>query len=510
MIGRENDIAGIAALLEENRLVTITGSGGVGKTRVALEVARLSTGRWEDIRFVDFSSLSDRAFIAGAIVSTASGDAGGGADAVAAALRWSHALLVLDNCEHLIAPVARLVAAILQGCPDVSFLCTSRERLAVGNEAVYRLPSLEVPRPSPTSLKQAREYAGVELFVQRATASDREVAFSDASAEGIAEICRRLDGMPLAIELAAARVATLGLESLRARLRDGLTLMGGRDLPARQQTMNAIVAWSYDLLTDPERLLLQRSAIFAGGFTLAAAESVCATNGIDANGVAELLASLVDKSLVNVKLSEDAARYTMFDSVRSFAHARLQEAQQLAAISRRHVEWVAAFADWLDIARANMTEARLLAESNPELENARTALTWAIAQKSEEAAVLAGRIVGGLRIIWITSRRNSECARWAYAALDGIDEERYPNVVVPLFLALIQVSTYTESLAWTERAIPLFERLGEWVGLALIYAHIAWHLNWTDVRKKRRTRWLVAANSSPRTFHRSRLPSRYS
>ena len=475
LVGRESDIPNIVTLLEENRLVTITGSGGVGKTRVALEVARLSTGHWEDIRFVDLSPLSDRAFIAGAIVSTASGDAAGSAEGVAAALRSSHVLLVLDNCEHLIAHVARLVATILQECPDVSFLCTSRERLAVGGEAVYRLPSLAVPLPSPMSLKQARDYPGVELFVQRATASDRAVAFSDASAEGIAEICRRLDGMPLAIELAAARVATLGLEPLRVRLREGLALTGGaRNLPARQQTMNATINWSYDLLSEPERLLLQRTSIFAGGFTLAAAESVCATNGIDANDVAELISSLVEKSLVNVKLSEYAPRYTMLDSVRSFALARLREAQQVASISRRHAEWVATFADWIDTVRTDMTEPRLRAEWEPELENARVALTWALAQQSEEGALLAGRIVGGLRIIWITSRRNSECTRWAKAALAGIDEERYPNVVAPVLRALIQVSPDAEALAWTERAIPLFERLGDWVGLALIYSYVSW------------------------------------
>ncbi len=476
LIGRESDIAGIAALLEENRLVTVTGSGGVGKTRVALEVARLSTRRWEDVRFVDLSVLSDRAFVAGAIVSTASGDAGSSTNGVAAALRSSHVLLVLDNCEHLIAHVARLVATILGGCPDVSFLCTSRERLAVSGEAVYRLPSLEVPPPSAMTLQQARDYPGIELFMQRATASDRAVAFSDASVEAIAEICRRLDGMPLAIELAAARVATLGLEPLRVRLREGLALTGGpRDLPARQQTMNATITWSYDLLSDPERLLLQRSSIFAGGFTLAAAESVCATDGIEAREVAELLSSLVDKSLVNVTLSEYATRYTLLDSVRSFAFARLREAQQVATISRRHAEWVATFADWLDTVRTDMSEPRLRAEWDPELENARTALTWALAQKSEEGALLAGRIVGGLRITWIASRRNSECARWAKAALDGIDEERYPNVVAPILRALIQVSSDAEAVVWTERAIPLFERLGDWVGLALIHSYISWH-----------------------------------
>lgn len=257
LIGREQDITTVAGLLEQNRLVTITGSGGVGKTRVAIEVARRSAARWEDIRYIDLSPLTDATFISGAIVSPLAGSGNGSVNDVAAALRSTKALLVLDNCEHLIVAVARLVDVVLQCCRDITLLCTSRERLSISGEVVYRLPSLEVPHLAPSSLNEALRYAGIELFVQRATSTDRAVVFTDASAAGIAEISRRLDGIPLAIKLAAARVATLGLEPLRARLRDGLPLTGGaRNFPARQQTMNATIAWSYDLLAESERLLL--------------------------------------------------------------------------------------------------------------------------------------------------------------------------------------------------------------------------------------------------------------
>jgi predicted ATPase len=186
------------------------------------------------------------------------------------------------------------------------------------------------------------------------------------------------------------------------RLREGLALTGrARDLPPRQQTINATIAWSYDLLGDSERLLLQRISVFSGGFTLAAAEFVCPIDGIDPNAVADLLASLVDKSLVNVSLAELNARYTMLDSMRSFALERLTHARQVALFSRQHAQWVAAFADRLDMIRAELPEASIYSEANPELENARSALAWALGEKSEEGALLAGRIVGGLRMLWI-------------------------------------------------------------------------------------------------------------
>jgi predicted ATPase len=475
-IGRSDDIEAITALLRESRLVTITGSGGVGKTRAAIEVAaRIPEPRRRDIRFVDLSRLSDGALVAGAIAAALDlpGDDAANVPDLVRSLRSSQVFLVLDNCEHLIADVALFVSAALQSCPGVAFLAASRERLAVSGEVVYRLPSLAIPLEASLTIEQARHYAAIELFIQRAAAIDRSTAFDDSVVPGIVEICRRLDGIPLAIELATARVATLGVDALGARLREGLALSGApRNLPARQQTMHATIRWSYDLLNDAERLVLQRLSIFVGGFTLAAAESVCGTDGIAASAVANLVSSLADKSLLHVTRSEKYVRFGLLDSVRSFAFERLQETGEVALFSQRHAEWVAAFADWVDASRAEFLDRRLRVEVDPELENARAAITWALEKNTEGGGILAGRIVGGLRTIWLTSGRRAECKRLATAALDVIDAERYPKVVAPLFRVLVQTADHLELLELVNRAKSAFERIGDRMAVALLLSHV--------------------------------------
>jgi predicted ATPase/DNA-binding XRE family transcriptional regulator len=477
-IGRTQDIAAITGLLEQNRLVTVTGSGGVGKTRAIVEVAgRLPAARWPDMRFVDLSPLTDGAFIVGAIATRLDvplGDTAGAVEGLIASLRSSHALIVLDNCEHLIADVALVVSAVLQSCAQVSFLATSRERLAVSGETVYRLPSLELPTKRPESIEQARQYAAIDLFVQRAGAFDHTLAFTAAGIDDMLDICARLDGIPLAIELAAARVSTLGLRALRERLSRGLALSGGaRNLPARQQTMRATIAWSYDLLGPQERSLLQRLALFAGGFSLAAAEAVCASDELEVAAVPDLLSSLVDKSLVGVVVSETTTRYALLESVRSFGLEQLAEARQTEIFSRRHAEWLAAFGDWVDANRAAMPEGRLRIEVDPELDNARSALAWVFGDNSAENALVGARIVGGLRTIWLTSGRRNECEKWANSAIDSIDQERHPHIAARLLRALIQSTGGPRTLSWADRALPVFESIDDQVGIALLHAHIA-------------------------------------
>ncbi len=475
-IGRSDDIEAITALLAESRLVTITGSGGVGKTRTAIEVAaRIPESRRRDIRFVDLSRLSDGALVAGAVAAALGlpGDSAANVPDLVRLLRSSQLLLVLDNCEHLISDVALFVSGALQSCPGVTFLAASRERLALSGEVVYRLPSLELPLGMQLTLVQARAYPAIELFVQRATAIHRSAAFDDATVPGLIDICRRLDGIPLAIELAAARVATLGVDALGVRLREGLALSNpALNLPARQQTMQATICWSYDLLNDAEQLVLQRLSVFVGGFTLAAAESVCEAGGIATIDVADLLSSLVDKSLLNATHSENYVRFGLLDSVQSFAAERLEETGDRALFCQRHAEWLAAFADRVDGWRAKVPEQRLRLEADPELENARAALAWALERQTEHSGILAGRIVGGLRTIWLTSGRRAECKRLAMAALALIDEERYPEVVAPLFRALVQTADGNELLDLVDRATSAFERTGDRMAVALLLSHV--------------------------------------
>ncbi len=477
LIGRQREAAEIIGMLDRSRLVTITGSGGVGKTRVTLEVASLAVSNDRpDIRFVDLSQISDGTLVAETVAAALgrTSDQAASIEGLARALSSAQALLVLDNCEHLIADVAHLVSTLLRTCPGIAFLTASRERLAVQGEAVYRLPSLGLPTDRPPDLDRARHYDAIELFVQRATAIDHTIAFSDQDVGDICEICSRLDGIPLALELAAARVTLLGLAELRERIGEGLALTGGpRNLPARQQTMRATITWSYDLLNIDERRVLDRVSIFVGGFSLSAAEAVCAAGDIATDSIADILASLVDKSLVNVSRFEKAARFTLLDSVRSFALERLHDADAVAIFRERHARWIAEFADWVDASRAEFPEFRLRSEVDPELENARAAIAWALEQKSDAGTVVAGRIVGGLRTIWLTSGRRSECRRFSTIVLENIDEQRYPSVVAPLLRVLVQTSDGAEILALAERATAAFERIGDRLGIAVLQSHVA-------------------------------------
>jgi predicted ATPase/DNA-binding XRE family transcriptional regulator len=481
-VGRARELTEIASLLGSSRLVTITGSGGVGKTRASLEVAeRVAAAGRQDVYFVDLSPISDSSFVVATIAKRLGLTTSGALDSIGdlvAAMQPKRALIVLDNCEHLIANIAELVAASLRGCPQISYLATSRERLAVHGEIVYRLPSLEMPAHDIVDIDKARRYAALDLFMQRATMVDPFFQFTSANVPGMVGICSRLDGIPLAIELAAARVPMLGIEALNERLKQGLRLGGGaRNLPARQQTMLATIGWSYDLLSDAERLLLERTAIFVGGFTLAAAESVCAGESIASDAVAELLSSLVDKSLLGVTHSEGRARYSILESVRVFAYERVVAAGYADEIALRHARWLARFADDIEATRVGKSEPWLRAETAPELENVRAALSWAFRVRSRESTVLAARIIGGLRTIWLVSDRHRECLRWVHAALAEIDEERDAQLAAPLMRALVQAAGERDIFRWGTRVLGVFERVGDRVAMGIVHSQLATQLS---------------------------------
>jgi predicted ATPase/DNA-binding XRE family transcriptional regulator len=454
-VGRERDVAEIRALHEAHRLVTVTGAGGMGKTRVALEVCSHIHGAWRDgIWFVDLAPVADGALVAARIASATGVQLGEREPmaALTAVLRGRRLLLVIDNCEHVIAGAGAVIAELLGSCPHLAVLATSRERLGIAGESVYRLAPLPV---APAA----------ELFLQRAEIdADRA---NDEQLAAAAAICRRLDGIPLAIELAAARVPALGLRALRERLEAHFKVLsrGNRGGPARQQTMQSAIAWSYDLLTPSERALFRRLAIFAGGWRLEAAEAVCAGDGLDVEQIVDVLASLVEKSLV-VAADDDGqrVRYGFLESTRAFAFEQLVAAGERDALAAAHARWMGTFADWAYEEYHHVPPGRWSAFVSPELDNAYVALGWAHGEGDDIR--LAARILAGLRGAFTDSAGSlSEFSGWVSDALARISEDDDPVLCAHLLRALMVVSRGAQVIAAAERAIVLFTRIDETFGL---------------------------------------------
>ncbi len=310
-IGREKEVAQITSLVHDNRLVTLVGAGGVGKTRTILHVAANLLESFEDgVWFIELAPLSSGEYIPAAVAHELGVTLGSG-DPVASlvhALKSKHALLLFDNCEHVIDPAARIIAAILGGCPKITVLSSSRQALEIGGEQSFRLPSLE-------------ESTSIALFAERAAAAEKRFALTDDNAGTVGDICRRLDGIPLAIELAASRMSTLTARQLLQMLHERFRLIAQTrsDRLPRQQTLRALIDWSFDLLDEDERKVFRRLAIFAGGWTMHAATAVCADEHFDDWQIFELLTGLVAKSLVVTEPCGDDLRYSMLNSIRDYS-----------------------------------------------------------------------------------------------------------------------------------------------------------------------------------------------
>jgi predicted ATPase/DNA-binding XRE family transcriptional regulator len=450
-IGRSQEISDILDLLSETRIATITGPAGIGKTRVLFEVAeRLPSPHREAVRFVDLTALDSSDYLLSCIATSCGSPAAahfGTIDDLAQYLRPQRLLLLLDNCEHIIDDVALAVASILRMCPNIAFLATSRARLAVSGESIYRLPSLSAD-------------AALDLMLDRISLLDADFTPSDDDVSALAAICSALDRIPLAIELAAARVPTLGPRAVRDRLKDGLALAGGsRDLPYRQRTMVAAIAWSYSLLEDPERSIMARLSVFSGGFTLESAASVCGTTSLEQEQVPDVVLSLVDNSLVNAHVVVEGLRYTMLEMIRAFARERLVESAGIESTMQRHAEWCGSLAAEVTSTRDDRTPAMLRRYLEPELNNVRSALQWSLGGGRDP--VLAGRIVAGLRYLWQPARRNAEGVRWAQATLAQLDERQVPEIVSGVLNAIIQSTRGVSAGPWLQRARALAALTGD-------------------------------------------------
>jgi predicted ATPase/class 3 adenylate cyclase len=422
LVGRDQEFEAIAGLVARSRLVTLIGPGGIGKTRVALQVAA-DAARDDGAWFVDLPSCVDGSLVPSVIAGVFNVPDEGGAqaliDRVTSSLKQKKLVLVLDNCEQVVRAAAEAVGRILQSCPDVRVLATSRESLRIGGEEVYRMPSLAVPPEGVSaSAAQTEQYGAVALFVARARAAQQSFELTDQNAALVADIVRRLDGIALAIELAAPRIKVLSLAQIAQRLDQHLKLLtgGSRTALPRQQTLRATIGWSYDLLDVDERSVFDQSAVFRGSFTLEAIESIW--QGESAGDVLDAVAALVDKSLLAAEGSaDDVQRYRLLASTREFALERLVEAGNRDASASRHCQYFAVLARqagdefWRSDADEWYSHVRL------DLENYRAAVHWAVAANADVAA--AAVIVAGLRWYW-----------WAMARREG--HELTDRVIVEL------------------------------------------------------------------------------
>jgi predicted ATPase len=477
-VGREEEIAAILTLLEQHRLVTITGFGGVGKTRTALEAAaRFYHQRGIEVWLIDLAPLRDGAFIVSELATVLRPILSTHVDsieALAAAIKDRRMLLILDNCEHLIADIVRVVRSILTNCRLVTILATSRERLSTTGEALFRLPLLGLPERTFDDVKHVRtSFSAVALFADRAEAFEHRFRLAAENVDIVVDICRRLDGIPLAIELAAARLPALGLRALSQLLKERFVLGGGvRDLASRQQTMYSTIDWSYQLLGQSERVLLRRLSVFPGSMGLEAIAGSCSDELLSAADVPEILSSLVDKSLVTSVPYGEEMRYSLLDSVRSYGREQMDDAAETSHFLRRHAQWFADAADRANVCTLTVPALTWFFKLWPDFDNFRSALDWSINSADNDAALLGARIVYGFRAVWFFTGQESERRRWAESLLRLIDEQRHPLLAARLVLVLSLSEGATDSVAAAERALRLFERAGDRQDLADIHCQL--------------------------------------
>ena len=432
-VGREALLSQVKARLGTVRLLTLTGSGGGGKTRLALQAAADLLEHYPDgVWLVEMAALSDPALVAQTVAAVLGVREQPGrtvTESLAEYLKPRTLLLILDTCEHLVEGCAPLADALLRTCPSLRILATSRAPLGVAGENIEAIPPLSLPdvgRLTPGSPEFAAALMRGEatsLFLDRALAVSPSFAVTPGNAAPLLDICRRLDGIPLAIELAAARVKVLSVEQIAARLDDRFRLLADKnrrtDLPHRQ-TLRAMIDWSFDLLTPPEQTLLRRLSVFAGGWTLEAAEAICSGDGadedeIDEYDVLDLLSQLVDKSLVLPTETHGAARYRLLESVREYAREKRAEVPAEAApLADKHGEW---FANWAENAAALSTgeaQAEWLARTESEHDNLRSALAWSLKQTDPEVSL---RLAGFLWRFWTVRGYLQEGRHWLALAL---------------------------------------------------------------------------------------------
>jgi len=472
-VGRERELDEVKALLSEARLLTLLGMGGLGKTRLSLQAAAQVMHQYPDgVWFLDLAPISDPALVPSVAAQALGVREEPGRPLVQTLcthLKSHRALLILDNCEHLIEPLADLAHAIVRETSQVRLIASSRQTLRIPGERAYPILPLPVPQRGD-GLDALLRSSAVRLFLDRAQAHKPSFALNEREAPAIAELVARLEGIPLALELAAARVRSLSVADINARLHDRYKLLtgGARVLQERQQTLRALVDWSYELLNEPEQTLLSRLGVFVGGFDLAAAEHVCGTDPLDRDDVLDLLSSLVEKSLVMLDERDDGTRYRMLETIRDYAREKLERNGQAAATAVRHCEHFFALAKDANRGLKGPEQADWIWRLETELDNVRAAIALALGGGTDP--FIAVKFAVALQGFWIlrgysTEGRHLVRAALALPAIRAADVAHAWALYVGAALAESQ-SDHAEARRMLETCLELRRRLGSQVDIA--------------------------------------------
>jgi predicted ATPase/DNA-binding CsgD family transcriptional regulator len=470
-VGRERELEEIGACLDETRLLTLTGPGGSGKTRLALAAtARLSEGFEDGVRWVWLAPISDPALVAEAVADAVGVRETPGlapTEAIVERVGDSELLLALDNGEHVVEACAVLADTLLRFCPGLKILSTSREILDVAGETAWAVPPLSLPVPGEESdFESIGRYEAVRLFVERAEVAAPGFALTRENAAAVARVCERLDGIPLAIELAAARVKVLSVGQISERLDDALGLLtgGSRTAPSRHKTLRGALDWSHGLLPEGEKVLFRRMSVLVGEFTLDTAERVCAGEGLEASEVLTLLSRLVDKSLVMVVGREEEARYRLLTTVRQYAQEKLNRSREEREVRRRHALYFLGLAEGAEDALKGPGQEEWLDRLEGELGNLRAALAWSLECADAEDAEAGIRLSGALWRLCYLRGHYGQGRAWLEAALSceapSAREPRARALTGAGVLALLQCE-YGRAEEHLEEGMALYRELGD-------------------------------------------------
>ena len=499
-IGRERELTEIKQALSAHRLVTLTGSGGAGKSRLSLQVGMDCLSQFADgVWLVELAPVTDPALVAQTLLATFNLREGRNRsvlDVLTDYLRTKTILLLLDNCEHLIDSCAQTSEALLQACPNLRILASSREALGITGEFAYRVPSLNTPNPEQLpALDQLEKADSIRLFVERASTAKPGFTLTNMNAFSLAQICYRLDGIPLAIELAASRVKVLSPDQIAARLDDRFRLLtgGSRTALPRQQTLRAMIDWSYSLLSEEEKALFRRLAVFVGGWTLEAAEAVCADAGPDGilpHDVLDLLTRLVDKSLVVIEETEGEIRYHRLETIRQYSREKFFETDEVHAVRDRHLDFFVEFAELVDKKLKGRDQLFWHRRMSVEQDNLRAALEWGLNRNPDRAL----RIAGAANLFWTAGGYSAEGFRWTQTALERVEKlSDTPNeqrrvarakALCGLTRLYLSLGDNANAKRAAEESVALYQQSQDQHGLAFALIVLAYPLEFLGEREQ--------------------------